>query len=267
MMRLPALCVALIVALAACGGGEVVDAGSSVVGTPAATTTTSPPTPHLVEPAPDSRPIFSGLGVETLPEGMTLVAMIDTETDVYENPEDAEPTRTLPATTILGTATVVAIVKGPMDGWAKVMLPGRPNGSEGWIQTEDALVYVVEGQVVVDLSELKLTYYEQGEEVLTTPVAIGSNRNPTPTGQFFVTDNVTLADPNSPWGPHAFGISARSDTITEYRGGDGIIGIHGTSNSSSIGNAVSLGCVRVPNDVITRLHDMIPIGTPVEINA
>jgi lipoprotein-anchoring transpeptidase ErfK/SrfK len=126
-------------------------------------------------------------------------------------------------------------------------------------------LYIVHGELVVDLSERSLSYYEDGEEVLSTTVAVGSPRNPTPTGSFFVTDNVTLADPDSPWGPHALGLSARSDTITEYNGGDGIIGIHGTNKPGSIGNAASLGCVRVPNDVITRLHELIAVGTPVEI--
>ena len=121
--------------------------------------------------------------------------------------------------------------------------------------------------MVINLSERVLTYYNNGEEVLSTPVAIGTSRNQTPTGDYFITDNVTLADPNSPWGPHAFGISARSDTITEYNGGDGIIGIHGTNKPGSVGDAVSLGCIRLPNDVITRLHEMIPIGTPVTIAA
>jgi lipoprotein-anchoring transpeptidase ErfK/SrfK len=147
------------------------------------------------------------------------------------------------------------------------MLPIRPNGSEGWVKADEMLLYVVHGQLVVDLTKRTLVYFENGEEILTTTVAIGSDRNPTPTGSFFVTDNVTLANPNSPWGPHALGLSGRSDTITEFNGGDGIIGIHGTNNAASIGEAASLGCVRVPNEIITELHEIIPIGTPVQINA
>jgi lipoprotein-anchoring transpeptidase ErfK/SrfK len=174
---------------------------------------------------------------------------------------------TLEPTTILGTATVLGVLEGPEEGWARVMLPGRPNGSEGWVNVVETMLSVVNGQVVVDLSERTLTYYEHGDEVLVTAVAVGSSRNPTPTGSFFITDTVTLADPNSPWGPHAFGLSARSETITEYNGGDGIIGIHGTDQPGSIGDAASLGCVRVPNDVITQLHEVISIGTPVEIRA
>jgi lipoprotein-anchoring transpeptidase ErfK/SrfK len=76
-----------------------------------------------------------------------------------------------------------------------------------------------------------------------------------------------MVDPNSPWGPHALGLSGRSDSISEYNGGDGIIGIHGTNRPASIGEAASLGCVRLPNDVITLIHQMVPIGTPVEIRA
>jgi lipoprotein-anchoring transpeptidase ErfK/SrfK len=186
---------------------------------------------------------------------------------VYATPEDAEPMMLLPATTILETVTVVTIVEGPIDGWARVMLPVRPNGSEGWVKNSDIEIYVVAGRLLVDLSEKTLTYYRGGEVVLTSTVAVGTGRNPTPTGHFFVTDNVTLTDPNSPWGPHALGLSGRSDTITEYNGGDGIIGIHGTNRPDSIGQAASLGCVRLPNDVITAIHQMVPIGTPVEIRA
>jgi hypothetical protein len=193
--------------------------------------------------------------------------MVKGELDVYATPEDSEPMMLLPATTILETVTVVTIVEGPIDGWARVMLPVRPNGSEGWVKTSDIEIYVVAGRLLVDLSEKTLTYYRGGEVVLTSTVAVGTGRNPTPTGHFFVTDNVTLTDPNSPWGPHALGLSGRSDTITEYNGGDGIIGIHGTNRPDSIGQAASLGCVRLPNDVITAIHQMVPIGTPVEIRA
>jgi lipoprotein-anchoring transpeptidase ErfK/SrfK len=53
--------------------------------------------------------------------------------------------------------------------------------------------------------------------------------------------------------------------LTEFGGGDGQVGIHGTNDPSSIGRPVSHGCVRVANDVITRLATTIPIGTQVTI--
>ena len=270
MMRRFLLLASCCFALAACSQTSAA-APSTTTATTTTTTEAATPTtvdyPTEVEPAPDVRPVFGGLGVDTLADGMTLVAKAAGETEVYEVPGAEEPWITLAETTIVGTPTVLSIVEGPTDGWAKVMLPVRPNGTLGWVKTQGMLLYVVDGRVVVNLSNKTLTYYQQGEVVLETTVAIGSDRNPTPTGSLFITDNVTLADPSSPWGPYAFGLSARSDTITEYNGGDGIIGIHGTNRPNSIGSAASLGCLRIDNDVITQLHEMIPIGTPVEIMA
>jgi lipoprotein-anchoring transpeptidase ErfK/SrfK len=174
---------------------------------------------------------------------------------------------TLDETTILGTTTVLGVTSGPVDGWVEVMLPVRPNGSTGWVRSDEVSLYVADSRIVIDLDERRLTYVVDDVEVISTEVGIGSQYNPTPTGEFFVTDNVSLSDPNSPWGPHALGISARSETITEYNGGDGIIGIHGTNNPGSIGDDISLGCVRLPNDMITALHEMVPLGTRVVIRA
>jgi lipoprotein-anchoring transpeptidase ErfK/SrfK len=254
---------ALLAIVAGCAmGAEPIAEEATTSTSPVATSTSLPTTTTTV--APNN---YEGFAVSTLPEDVNLVAMARGELAVYPEADSPDPTYTLPASTILGTVTVVTVVDGPIDGWAKVMLPIRPNGSEGWIKTDNVDLYVVEGRVVVDLSDRELTYYKGGEEVLTSVVAIGTSRNPTPTGHFYITDNVTMANPNSPWGPHAFGLSARSDTITEYTGGDGIVGIHGTNRPGSIGNAASLGCVRLPNDVITQLHELIAIGTPVEIRA
>lgn len=186
---------------------------------------------------------------------------------IYHSPGADVPAMTLPATTILGTPTVLAVVDQPEEGWVEVMLPMRPNGSTGYVPMDEVEVFLVDGEIVIDLGDRELIYYQDGMEMLRTQVAVGRPAYPTPIGLFFVTDTVTVSDPTGPWGPHALGLSARSDTITEYNGGDGIIGIHGTNNPSSIGKAESLGCIRLSNEMITRLHSMVPIGTPVEIRA
>jgi lipoprotein-anchoring transpeptidase ErfK/SrfK len=265
MMRRVVLVLVVALSLAACGGPvEMAQVAAPVVATPA----TTPPKPlELAVPEAELQPAVRGLSTPTLPAHTTLVAMTVGDTAVYETMTSPEPFFIMPHTTILGTVTVLEVVAGPSAGWARVRLPIRPNGAQGWVRANELMLYVVDSKVEIDLSDRTLTYYELGEEVLTTSVAVGTERNPTPVGEFFVTDNVTLANPGSPWGPHAFGISARSDTITEYNGGDGIIGIHGTNRPASIGNSASLGCVRVPNEVITTLHEIVPIGTPVEITA
>ena len=62
----------------------------------------------------------------------------------------------------------------------------------------------------------------------------------------------------------AIGISAFSNVLRSWRDG-GPIGIHGTNETFSIGQPVSHGCIRLPNDVIIRLFAVTPLGTPVVI--
>jgi lipoprotein-anchoring transpeptidase ErfK/SrfK len=211
--------------------------------------------------------VWQGFEV-TSTEPVSLAAYARGPVDIFAQPADLEPTLVMDETTILGTVTVLGVVSGPTDdGWVEVMLPTRPNGSTGWARADQVSFYVADSMIVVDLGARLLTYLVDGQEVLTTEVGVGSRHNETPTGRFFVTDNVTLSNPNSPWGPHALGLSARSGTVTEFNGGDGIIGIHGTNNPSSIGANISLGCVRLPNDAITALLELVPFGTVVEIRA
>lgn len=267
-MRRALLTLTFALFLAGCGGSAEVakqDEPKAAPSTTAAVVTGVPTAPSTTQAPP--QPAFGGLSTATLPAHKTLVAITVGDTDIYQSKTSKQPMLTIAHTTILGTVTVLQVVAGPIDGWARVRLPVRPNGTEGWVKAEDLMLYVVDTEVVIDLSDRTLIYYEDGQEVLITSVAVGSQRNPTPEGEFFITDKVTLSNPASAWGPHAFGLSARSETITEYNGGDGIIGIHGTNRPGSIGNAASLGCVRVPNEVITKLHELVPIGTPVTITA
>lgn len=265
MHRLSAAFVLCIAAFACSTPNATGDPPPAVVVSP--TTTMPVPSTTTTIVASTSTTISEGLSVESLQEGISLVLAAREAVEVFAAPGDAEPIRSLEQYTILGTTTVLRVLEGPVDGWARVMLPGRPNGAEGWVRSEGMVHFVVDGWLTVDLSERALSFHTTGGEVLTAEVAIGTERNPTPTGTFFVTDNVTVTSPNSVWGPYALGLSARSETITEYNGGDGIIGIHGTNRPESIGEPSSLGCVRVPNEVITRLHEVVSIGTPVDIRS
>jgi lipoprotein-anchoring transpeptidase ErfK/SrfK len=46
--------------------------------------------------------------------------------------------------------------------------------------------------------------------------------------------------------------------------GDGYA-LHGTDEPNSIGTSVSHGCVRLRNEDIETLYQMVPVGTPVYI--
>lgn len=202
-----------------------------------------------------------------LGEGESLIAHAAGPVQIFSGPEQPAPNRVLDEVTILGSPRVLLVLEGPTDGWVRLSLPVRPNGTSGWAQASEFRFEVVSQLVSVDLSDFRLEFRAGTDVVLDTLVATGSPENPTPTGRYFVTDVVELADHGGPWGPFAIGLSAHSDTITEFNGGDGIVGIHGTNRPSKIGQSVSLGCIRVPNEVITELAALIELGTPVEISA
>jgi lipoprotein-anchoring transpeptidase ErfK/SrfK len=182
---------------------------------------------------------------------------------VYERRGDTQPVATLAGSTEFGTLRVVLVTKRK-GSWLKVLLPDRPNGSTGWIRESDVEIREVTDALHVSLADRVLTWTRDGEVVLETPIAIGAPDTPTPTGRFYITDLLDTPDGGS-YGPFAAGVSAHSDKISEFAGSDGQIGVHGTNDPASIGQAVSHGCVRVPNDVIARLANDLSLGTPVTI--
>jgi lipoprotein-anchoring transpeptidase ErfK/SrfK len=184
---------------------------------------------------------------------------------VHADASESSPVvNTLKDTTKLGSKTTL-LVTDSKDGWFQVQLPTRPNGSTGWVEATDVQARNNDMVVNVDLGGKTVTVTKDDQVVVTTPVAIGAGDTPTPAGTFYVTDFVK-SDPNGDYGPFAFGLSGHSEKLTEFAGGDGQIGVHGTNQPSSIGQAVSHGCIRLPNDVVTKLSTMIPLGTPVVIN-
>lgn len=252
-LRLMTAMLLLSVLLAACG-----QQSSDARGGPSeAATPTVSATPTQVEDASD-----------VADAGRTTVARADGELAVHDAPGDAEPTRTLPAVTDFGTPTVVLVSQvgtGAADGWLEVLLPVRPNGTTGWVRADHVITRTVSLAVEIDLDERTLSVRDGDEQLLTTRTAIGDGEHPTPTGRFYVVDKLETPDPGGAYGPFALGLSAHSDVLTDFGGGDGQVGIHGTNTPSSIGRAVSHGCVRVDNAVIERLAHLLPLGTPVTI--
>lgn len=106
-------------------------------------------------------------------------------------------------------------------------------------------------QIIVDLSDRKLYLLDGGKVVKTYPVAIGKMVTKTPTGSFTIVNK--QPNPGGPFGAFWLGLSK-----PHY-------GIHGTNDPSSIGRAVSHGCIRMYNEDVLELANLVPIHTPVKI--
>ena len=145
--------------------------------------------------------------------------------------------------------------------WYRVNVPMRPNGRTGWLPASSVRVSPTHVRIVIRRDLRALTVYRDGRQIFRTRVAVGKPGAETPLGSFYVTARFAPSDPF--YGPFALETSAYS-RLSDWPGG-GIVGIHGTNHPELIGQAVSHGCVRVPNAAALALRRDVPLGTPIEI--
>lgn len=151
--------------------------------------------------------------------------------------------------------------------WLRVMLPGRPNSSTGWIVRSGTAQTRTSWQLVVRTSSRRVLVYRHGRLVRSFTAIVGKPSTPTPRGRFFVEESIRML-PGSAGGPFALALSARSNVLQEFEGGPGQIAMHGLENlGGTLGTAVSHGCIRLGNDTITWLAGRIAPGVPVTITA
>jgi lipoprotein-anchoring transpeptidase ErfK/SrfK len=151
--------------------------------------------------------------------------------------------------------------------WLDVMLPGRPDGSTGWITQRGTSPLVTDWRIVVNLAERQVKVFRSGRAARTFRAVVGKPSTPTPTGEFFVEETVQM-NAGEAGGPFALALSARSNALQEFEGGPGQIGIHGRDNlGGTLGTAASHGCIRLDTASIDWLAARIGPGTPVTIVA
>ena len=140
-----------------------------------------------------------------------------------------------------------------------------PNGTTGWVRKSEVRLTPNRFRIEVSLSGHQITVYDGDTVMIQEPVAIGKESTPTPTGKYYTRVLLKAPDPNTVYGPYAYGLSGHSEVLTEFNGGDAELGIHGNNDASVLGQSVSAGCIRMSNESITRLAGILPLGTPIEI--
>jgi lipoprotein-anchoring transpeptidase ErfK/SrfK len=202
----------------------------------------------------------------TAPVEITIVAQaIVPHVGVYDNPGvSTRPRLTLDHPQPSG-APLVFVVREERPAWLEVSLPVRPNGSTGWVRRSDMKLTQHRFRIVVELAAHRITVYQGGTIVDVEPVGLGTRDTPTPGGSYYTKELLRPPNPNGPYGPFAYGLSGFSNVLTDFAGGDGVIGIHGTNDPSLLGHDVSHGCIRMSNAGITKLVSVLPLGVPVDI--
>lgn len=203
--------------------------------------------------------------------GTVIAEVKDTKAKIVVRAEPSKQGKvitTLAGATDYGTRRVLGYRdSAPGGSWYHVSLPTRPNGAHGWVEAPLFNLVPARDRIVVKLSKHTITV-TVGGKAITGQAAIGTKAHPTPTTPdnepAYVTDLIDTKKPTGPFGRWAAGVSLHSVTLTEFGGGDGQIGIHGTGDDSVMGQDVTHGCVRVPDRVEEALGK-IQVGSPVVI--
>jgi len=109
------------------------------------------------------------------------------------------------------------------------------------------------GHIEIDLLRRQLQFYQGSSLAGTYPIAIGKPSTPSPVGEWSII-NKKILNYDSVFGSRWMGLSNPG------------YGIHGTNNPSSIGNAVSNGCIRMYNHNVEELFKKVSVGTRVIIH-
>jgi lipoprotein-anchoring transpeptidase ErfK/SrfK len=206
---------------------------------PATTTTAPPKTGH--QPIP--RVGLNSAAVKKVPEGYQ-----------FDNP------------TYFGNPLTMQVLEQHGD-WLKVLIQARPNHTEGWVKASDVDVTSTTYRMELSLADRHLTVYDGDTVVAETDVVIGKDTTPTPLGTFYLAEKIKQSNPGGSYGPWILSTNGYSEALDLFDNGLPVVAFHGTNKPELIGTQASNGCIRLPNDVITQLADILPAGTPIEIVA
>jgi lipoprotein-anchoring transpeptidase ErfK/SrfK len=125
--------------------------------------------------------------------------------------------------------------------------------------------------IVVDKSQNNL-FLKRGDEVIKVYTISTGKDNSTPIGTFFIDGNKLIdptwykagavIPPDSP--ENILGSRWMGLVSIEYPEIKGY-GIHGTTLPEELGQQITLGCVRMKNEEVEELFDIVPVGTEVVI--
>lgn len=182
------------------------------------------------------------------------------DTAVYDKP-GGKPIAALPAKQLKGPTWVPVIAEKA--GWRQVLLPSRPNHATGWLPGGgDVKEATSSYRIDVSLKQHRLTVTDGGRKAGSWPVAVGTGKNPTPTGRTFVLASLSPSHPT--YSKLIFPLGTHSNSLDRFGGGPGTVALHGWPDQSVFGRDVSHGCVRMPQKALDTLAS-VPLGSPVQI--
>lgn len=173
------------------------------------------------------------------------------------------------AETVFGNRLALRVEEYDATGnWALVQVPVRPNGTTAWVQSAFFTESRHDYHITIDLSENKVNVYK-GEELLVEQIAVmGRESRPTPVVRSYIDEKIDGNTLSPAYGSWVLSIAAFSEALGTF-GGGGMpkLALHGTNQPDLMGQYVSSGCVRVPNEIVEYIAENVPVGATVDIVA
>jgi L,D-transpeptidase catalytic domain len=220
-------------------------------------------TRHFI-PAPGG-PLAAPFPTESRAISCYSTAYVPKPTVLYREPGGRKRLR-ITAKTEWGSPRVLGVVE-QRGGWLGVQAAELRNGEIAWVRRREARVDCVNWSLHADLSKRILFVRRDGRTVRKMRVAIGRRSNPTPKGRFTVTDKLRVTDPDSPYGCCVLALSGHQTDLPDYWPGGDRLAVHATTEESTIGDPVSLGCMRTVSSRARWLIETVPLGSPIFIRA
>ncbi|MEM7092010.1 MAG: L,D-transpeptidase [Actinomycetota bacterium] len=166
-----------------------------------------------------------------------------------------------------GSPTVLRLLDGePGDDWFLVQAPTRPHNTSVWVSAEDFEWASTTRRVEINLSGPgELTVWDGDEVLMTTDIVQGRDVRPTPEHVTFLEAGVLGEFFRGPAYGHAIlMIASYSESLGTFGGGGSPQNfIHGTNQPSLMGQRVSSGEIRLTDEAIAELVELVHPGTPV----
>ena len=226
-----------------------------------------PPPPPPLEPPPTA-PAWEPVTVLVSNDGFNAIV------PVYDSPNGtrlAFPDGDVWSYTYRRNRLVARVLQGTQgDEWVQVELPVRPNGARGWVRTENFAWSTVSHHILIDVSDRSVALYEGDSLVASTRAIVGKPATPTPALQGFLVEklpNHNQQNASIVLGDWILMLSFFSEALNSFGGGLPRIALHGTHIPERVGEALSNGCIRIPNDIVETIARTAPLGTVVNIVA
>ena len=193
------------------------------------------------------------------------IAYASGRTTLYKRP-GGDVRIKLSARTEWGSPRIFGVVRRRGD-WISVEAPELDNGEVAWMESRGARLDCVHWAMRVNRKKRRLSVQHNGKTIRRFVIAVGRPGNATPVGRFSVTDKLRVTDPGSPYGCCVLALSGHQTHLpASWPGGDRLA-VHATTDLTSLGQAASLGCVRVNSAQARWLIKTIPLGTPLFVKA